>query len=555
MIHAAPRSRHRLRLINPRSPLSTITLPYVIRRMTLGRKALFAPTGLLICAGAVPRHWDVEVVDECVTDLPHIPCADCDIVGISAMTTQARRAYELADAYRALGVTVVLGGIHPSALPEEALQHADVVCKGDGEATLPHVIADWERVRHAADDRLEGHDRGVAAARSLIPEADGPARGLGLKRIYDWTDYPATPIGTPRKDLINPADYLVANPIQTTRGCPHTCTFCTTPGVFGRQFRQRAISDIVEEIREAKERYHSWCFIFADDNFGGHQSWALELCAALEPLKVAWASQCDILISRNDRLLAAMRRSGCVGLILGLESRRQDTLSEAGKRYVQADSYEWRIRKIQSYDISLWGAFIFGFDHDRWQDLMWTTRWAQRMNLAMSCYPILTPYPGTGIWDHFVKSGRLTTRDWDKYNGASIVFEPKQMSPAQLRHAQMAAFAEFFSLRSAIPRLKIWPLKKRAWLANLGAAYGLRYYYYRRGRQVPRFRDFLDPTGPAWRYSRSSDRADSCPVDSAAQVFAQSVIGHAEPYRQAGVALAALNDERRRPAEPAGLAI
>ena len=120
MKHAASRYPYRIRLINPKSPLSTITMPDVIQRMTFSRKALFAPTGLLICAGVVPKHWDVEVIDECVTDRPHAPQPDCDIVGISAMTTQAKRAYQLADAYRALGVTVVLGGIHPSALPEEA---------------------------------------------------------------------------------------------------------------------------------------------------------------------------------------------------------------------------------------------------------------------------------------------------------------------------------------------------------------------------------------------------------------------------------------------------
>jgi radical SAM superfamily enzyme YgiQ (UPF0313 family) len=482
MIDATPRVRHRLRLINPNSPLSTITLPDVIRRMTFNRKAIFAPTGLTICASVVPAHWDVEVIDECVSDNPHVPKADCDMVGITAMTTQARRAYQLADAYRALGVTVIMGGIHPSAMPEDALPHCHAVCKGDGESTLPHVIADWERA---------------------VEQHRDPACGWkGLKQIYDWAQYPSAPIASPRKDLIDPRNYLIANPIQTTRGCPHNCSFCTTPGVFGRKFRQRSVADIVEEIKTAKEKHKSWCFIFADDNFGGDQKWALELCAALEPLKVSWASQCDILISRNDRLLEAMKKSGCVGLILGLESCRQDTLTEAGKRFVRADTYDWRIRKIQSFGISLWGAFIFGFDHDTWQDLMFTCRWAQRMDLGMSCYPILTPYPGTAIYRQFEQAGRLITRDWDKYNGASIVFEPKQMTPAQLRHAQLAAFAEFFSIRSAVRRLKFLPLKKRAWVANLAIANGILYYYSKRDRRLPRFRDFLDPQGPAWNYVR-----------------------------------------------------
>ncbi len=424
-------------------------MPRVIRRMTFSRKALFAPTGLMICAAVVPEHWDVELIDECALDAPHVPRADVDLVGISAMTTQARRAYDLADEYRRLGVPVVLGGIHPSALPEEALQHADSVCQGDAESTLPHLIADFDDAR----------------ARGLEPRT-------ALKPRYDWAEFETAPIATPRKDVINPADYLVANPIQTTRGCPHNCNFCTTPAVFGRRFRLRSVSDIVEEIRSAKERQRAWCYIFADDNFGGNQAWALELCEALKPLKVAWATQCDVLISRNDKLLRAMRESGCVGLILGLESPKTDTLREAGKKFVQPDTYGERIRKIRSFDISLWGAFIFGFDHDTWQDCMQACRFAQRMDLAMSCYPILTPYPGTEFFRQFEREGRIRTYDWERYNGASVVFEPKQMTPKELRHAQMAAFAEFYSPRSAFRRLQLWPLKLRAWVANVACWQG-----------------------------------------------------------------------------------
>ncbi|MFH1420044.1 MAG: radical SAM protein [Planctomycetota bacterium] len=520
MIYAKPRTKRRIRLINPNSPLTTITMPDVIRRMTFSRKAIFAPTGLTICAAIVPDDWNVEVVDECVSDRPHVAKADCDIVGISAMTTQAKRAYELADAYRAMGVTVVLGGIHPSALPEDALPHCDAVCKGDAESTLPHVIADWEQAVERTGDPRQG--------------------ATGVKRIYDWAAYPRAPIKTPRKDLLDPRDYLVANPIQTTRGCPHSCSFCTTPGVFGRKFRQREIADIVEEMREANEQHNTWCFIFADDNFAGNQKWAMELCAAIEPLKVSWASQCDILISRNDKLLAAMRRSGCQGLILGLESRKQDTLEEAGKRFVQSDTYEHRIRKIQSFGISLWGAFIFGFDHDTWRDLMHTCRWAERMDLAMSCYPILTPYPGTDIFDKFEQSGRLLTRDWDKYNGASIVFQPNHLTEMQLRHAQMAAFAEFFSIRSAIRRLKLLPLKKRAWVANIAIAQGIRYYYHKRGRLVPRFSDFLNATSRAWRYGDASAAA----TDDVAGLVQQAV-ALSDPMREASAVVSELNNAAR----------
>ncbi len=459
MIYAEPRPRRRLRLINPRSPLTTISMPEVIQRMTFSRKAIFMPLNLAICAAVVPDGWDVEIVDENLSDDPHRATADVDAVGLGAMTTQARRAYEIADAYRQLGVTVILGGIHPSALPKEAGLHADIVCKGDAEGTLPRALNDL-------------------AAGCAQP-------------VYDWRDQPDAPIATPRKDLLDPADYLVFNPIQTTRGCPHGCTFCTTPSIFGRRFRQRSIADIVEEIREAKERFNTRVFIFSDDNVAGNHAWAMELFEAIKPLNIRWASQCDILISRSDKLLAAMRASGCQGLILGLESPKAGTLHEAGKRYVNADEYLLRIRKIQSHRISLWGSFILGFDGDDWRDCMATVRFAQRAGLAMSCYPILTPYPGTEIFAKYRREGRLLTTDWDRYNGASVVYEPERMTVQELRHAQMAAFHEFYLPGSALRRLRLLPLKKHAWLANLAIHRGLKYYYAKKSRPLPRFADFL----------------------------------------------------------------
>jgi hypothetical protein len=258
-----------------------------------------------------------------------------------------------------------------------------------------------------------------------------------------------------------------------------------------------------------------------------------------------------------------MRDSGCVGLILGLESPKVDTLREAGKRFVTPDTYARRIRKIQSFNISLWGAFIFGFDHDTWQDCRDACRFAQRMDLSMSCYPILTPYPGTEFFRQFEREGRIRTYDWERYNGASIVFEPRQMTPQELRHAQMAAFAEFYSPGSAFRRLKLWPLKSRAWVANLAIWQGIQYYYRKRGRRVPAFRDFLNPGSQAWNYPgeewergsempdsgfqisesrsrlspRDADGADAEPA-SAVEKLSASLVAGSNPLVQAATVLA-----------------
>jgi radical SAM superfamily enzyme YgiQ (UPF0313 family) len=340
-------------------------------------------------------------------------------------------------------------------MPDEALLHCDAVCAGDAESTLPHLLEDF-------------------------------SAGRNWRRIYDYKSFPSASIATPRKDLLNPADYLVFNPIQTVRGCVHDCAFCTTPHIFGRRFRRRCVADIIAEM-EAARAAGSKTFIFADDNFAGNHLWARELCRAMIPLRIKWASQCDILISDDDELLRLMRSSGCQGLILGLESPKGETLSEARKTYVSAGSYLKRIRTIQRSGISLWGSFIFGFDTDDLRSCREVVHFARRADLVMSCYIILTPYPGTPFFEKYKAEGRLLTTDWQKYNGSTVVFSPARMTPRELAWAQQAAFCDFYHPRSAFARLKALPLKKYSWLANLAIWRGLKYYYRRRRRPVPSF--------------------------------------------------------------------
>ncbi len=476
--------RYRLRLINPRSPLTTIALPGVIQKMTFSRRGLFMPLNLAICAAVAPDHWEPEIIDENILDDLHVPSAEgVDAVGIGAMTAQAKRAYELADAYRALGVPVILGGIHPSVLTDEALQHADFVCRGDAESTLGPALEAVEAWREGP---------GAPADSSALPPQDRKGGDRPQSpRVFDWRNYGEQPIATPRKDLLNPKDYLVFNPIQTTRGCPHRCTFCSTPAVFGNRFRQRDIGAIVEEMRRARDEQGSRFFIFSDDNVAGSPRWALDLFEAIRPLGVRWASQCDVLIGRDPRLLRAMKDSGCMGVIIGLESPKGATLREAGKRHARAEEYALRIQQIQAAGISIWGSFIFGFDTDDWRDCMGAVRFSQRVGLSMSLYTILTPYPGTELFNRYEADGRILTRDWEKYNGASVVYRPQRMTEDQLRHAQQAAFSEFYSLPSTIRRLKAFPLKPKSWLANLAIHRGMAYYYSSHNRPMPRFADNL----------------------------------------------------------------
>jgi len=439
--------------INPRNSLNTVVLPSVVRDFTLGRrKALFIPLGLAICAALTPRRFDVEIVDECVRPIDFE--AEADVVGITAMTCTAPRAYEIACRFAARGAKVVLGGIHPSALPEEAARHADCVCVGEAEATLPRFFEDLERG--------------------------------SLKKIYRADEVGSLPIAAPRRDLLSPRDYLIYNAVQTSRGCPYACSFCTTYAIFGRRYRSRPVGEVVEEIKRTGGKF----FIFSDDNIVGDFDWAKEFFSALIPLKIQWAAQATVLIARDEGLLSLAARSGCRGLILGLESVSEEALVEANKRYVHSRDYLRLIRRIQSHRISIWGSFLFGFDSDTPRSCAQAVLFAEKAKLSLSCYPILTPFPGTALFDRLEKEGRLLSRDWQKYNGASVVFEPKHMSAETLRRLQLAAFGRFYSFGSMFRRLGILPFKKYSWLANGGVWLGMHGYFWKRGRRIPRLAEF-----------------------------------------------------------------
>ena len=439
----------RLRLINPRNPLNHLVDNDVARRLTFGRKAIFMPLGLAVAAAVVPRRWDVDIVDECTRCVPID--RDADLVGITAMTCQAPRAYAIADAYRRLGVPVILGGIHPSCVPAEALGHATAVAVGEAEGTLPQMIADVEAGRLGGIYRAEGE----------------------------------VEIAAPRRDLLQPRDYLVWNAVQVSRGCPHRCRFCTTHAMYQGRYACRPVEAICDEIRDLGARR----VIFADDNVIGNRRWARDLFRELAKLGVGWAGQVTVAVARDEGLLALMKRSGCMGVIVGLESPNPESLALAQKTVCDPKDYIPLLRRIQAARIGTWGSFLFGFDCDTVESLRETVRFARRARLGISCYPILTPYPGTPLFDDYDREGRILTRDWSKYNGATVVFQPKRMSPRQLANCQMAAFREFYSWPSMRERLRLWPMQKWAWIINLSINQGLRYYYRRQKKPMPDFRE------------------------------------------------------------------
>ena len=400
------------------------------------KKALVPPLGLAMVAALTPPDIEVSLTDENVTAIDFQK--QIDLVGITALTVTAQRAYQIADTFRAKGVQVVLGGIHPSVLPEEARQHADAIVIGEAEGVWPKVIEDFKA------NKLQG----------VYQERERSSL-VGL------------PI--PRRDLFAEGAYYVRNTLSTTRGCPYSCAFCTVTSFFGHTYRCRPVEEVINEIETFNDKKR---IAFVDDNIVGNPKFAKSLFRALIPYKIKWVGQASVTIAKDDELLKLAAASGCIDLFIGFETLSPANLVAVNKRTNVVDEYESVIRKIHSYGIGIHGFFIFGLDADDEDTFKRTVRFAQRMRLESAQFDLLTPYPGTGIYESLDKAGRIVNRDWSLY-GHGLMFEPKSMSKEMLQNGHAWAWREFYSLPSIWRRIGVVHHNLVTfWAANL-------YYYYR----------------------------------------------------------------------------
>lgn len=399
------------------------------------KKAIIPPLGLAMVAALTPPDIEVSLTDENVTVIDFQK--ETDLVGITVLTITAKRAYEIADTFRARGVKVILGGIHPSILPEEASLHADAIVIGEAEGIWPNLIEDF--------------------------------KANTLQKTYRQHERPSMlNLPFPRRNLFATEAYLVRNTISTTRGCPYSCSFCTVTSFFGHTYRCRPVEEVIKEIGTLNDKK---LVVFVDDNIVGNPKFAKELFRALVPHKIKWVGQSSVTVARDDELLKLAAASGCIDLFIGFESLSPANLSTVGKKINVVDDYESVIRKVHSYGIGIHGFFIFGFDEDDADCFKRTVRFAQRMRLESAQFDILTPYPGTALYESLDKAGRIVTRDWSQY-GHDLMFEPKLMSREMLQNGRTWAWREFYSLPSIWGRIGVTHRNLVTfWAANL-------YYYY-----------------------------------------------------------------------------
>ncbi len=395
------------------------------------KKGLIPPLGLAMVAAVTPPEVEVSLTDENVTGIDFQK--EIDLVGITALTATASRAYEIADNFRARGVKIILGGAHPSALPDEASQHADAIVIGEAEGIWPNLVNDLKANR--------------------------------LQRVYRQSERPSlVNLPIPRRDLFAKGAYYVTNTISTTRGCPYSCAFCSVTSFFGHTYRCRPVEEVLKEIETLNQKEF---IVFVDDNIVGNPKFAEELFRALIPYKIKWVSQASVTVARNDELLRLAAASGCVDLFIGFETLSPANLAAVGKKVNIVDEYETVINKIHSHGIAIHGSFILGLDEDDEEVFRRTLNFAQKMRLESAQFAWPVPYPGTTFYESLDKAGRIVTKDWSQYE-SNVVFEPKLMSREMLQQRRYWVWHEFYRLPSIWRRVGMVRRNLRElWTVNL----------------------------------------------------------------------------------------
>lgn len=397
-----------IELIAPASEDSTF-LP----RMGLGILMARTPADVeVIYSDDVVRPFDIE------RDLK-----DVDLVGISVDSKTARRSYDIADAYRRRGVKVVLGGVHPTACPDEAMAHADAVVSGEADVIWTKVVEDFRR------GELQRFYKAELPDLSQMPDA--------------------------RRDLFTSKKYIPFSVVQTMRGCPYPCEFCSVSTANGKTFRFRPVDAVIGEMKKLGK----W-LLFADDNVMIHRAYSKELFEKMAPLGKNWIGQCSLATVKKLENVELMAKSGCRALFIGFESIDEETVRFTGKRQNRPSIYREVIDMLHDLGISVWGSFVFGFDTDRPSVFDRTVEEAIAMKLTMASFAILTPYPGTRLYNRLLAEGRLTDPQWwlrRDHDEGSPYYHPTHMTREQLKEGWVKAWVDFYSMSSMWRRYVVRP--------------------------------------------------------------------------------------------------
>jgi len=400
-------------------------------------KTLFPPLGLLAVAAATPADYEVAILDEASQLLRYDERAD--LVALTANTASAPRAYDIAAGFRRRGVPVVMGGIHATAMPEEALRYVDAVGVGEAEGFWPRMLGDF-------------------------------ARGK-LDQVYRNEDYPSLDnLNSPRRDLLRRKDYFLWNTLQTSRGCPFRCSFCSVHRFFGGRYRMRPVAQVLEEVRQLPA---DGPVIFVDDNIFGHRARAAELMEGLLPLGRYWFSQASMDKLQDEDFLRLASRAGCRMLFVGLESLSDENLADINKPFNHPKEIEETVQRLHRCGIAILGAFIVGLDYDDITVFDKIISLAERAKLDAIQIAIRIPIPGTDDAERL--ADRIFDPDYSKRDGSHVVFRPTRISPPALLEQHLhEAYARLYRGRSIKLRLSGHTGPHLQWARKVNQGYRLR---------------------------------------------------------------------------------
>jgi len=390
----------------------------IMRPMDTQLKTRMTPSlGLLTIANIFHEEHTVIIENENIEDINFNE--KVDIVGITVTVDVIIRAAEISKIYRSKGIPVVAGGIHITAFPEEVKKHFDVISIGLAEKTWPDIIRDFQ---------------------------DGK-----LKSTYSCnSEMKGSDIVSPGYHLIDKKKYLYCNVVSASRGCPFQCDFCyNSSEAYKKLYINRPIIDVLTDIKTIGKRH----VMFIDDNFIGNPKWTLDFVRAIRPLHLKWNAAVSANIVELLDLLDEMALSGCESLFIGFESLNENAIKNVHKGQNNIRKYETLVEEIHKRGIMINASFVFGLDDDDVTTFQTTLDWIVKNKIETVTSHILTPYPGTKVYDEFIKNDRITDFDFSKYNTANVVFKPQNMTAEELYNGYVWIYKQVYSLKNIFKRM------------------------------------------------------------------------------------------------------
>lgn len=416
------------------------------------QKRIYLP-GLVfpLLAAMTPPQWEVEVKIEVVDEIDFD--ADADIVGIGSMGYATMRGLAIARKFRERGKTVVMGGYMVSMMPSYVRDQVDSVVIGDAEISYPRLLEDFERTGK-------------------------------LKPVYHDPITSLAGLPVPRYELLLDKKIGGMLPVQAGRGCSHSCSFCSIACLYRGRYLTRPVDEVLRDIRAVRD-HGLKRFYLIDDNIVSNPRYLEELCDAIEPLHMTWATQCSLELARLPRLLKKVRNAGATMMSFGLESLSQEGLDKLNKKWLRVERHQEALRAVSDAGIMVTSEMMIGIDGETEESIRATADFVDAMRIPVPRFYIMTPVPGTPLFDEYRAAGRLVTEDLAEYNGSKAVHRPEHMSPERLTELYWWLYRKVFCMRGVLRRTLFRPKALQQPRATLFAFFVNLHYRHYIKRRVP----------------------------------------------------------------------